>query len=163
MVSVRRLVRWLPALYTLMLVALFLIAVGPRSRHTEVAIEPPGMVRPKLTAQDAKNALVEMFKEFAARGPSRCREVWGSPEPDRQLAAVPIRSNSDGTTQIGIFTVRLGEQNYFFWGGPNLYEGSFRWEQTGWWASDYRVTAHGCLIGRVCRKGAMPRPNPGES
>ena len=82
MVSVRRLAPPLAALYTCMLVALFLVAIGRRSRNAEVAIEPTGMGRPKLTAQDAKIALVEMFRRYAVRDPKRCRDVWGSPEPE---------------------------------------------------------------------------------
>ena len=135
-----------------MLFGLFVVAIGRRSRNAELAIEPTRMGRPELRAQDAKTALIEMFRRMAVRDPKRCREVWGSPEPDRQLATVPIRSNTDGTGQIGIFSVRLDKQNYFFWGGLDLYEGSFQWEQTGWRASDYRVTAHGCIPGRGSRR-----------
>ena len=152
MVSMRRLVPRLAALFTCMLLPLVLMAVVSRSRNTEVAIEPTGMVCPKLTAQDAKIALVAMFRRYAVRDPKRCRDVWGSPEPDRQLATVPIRTNSDGTSQIGIFTARLNDQNYFFWGGSDLYEGSFKWEQAGWRASDYRMTAKGCFPGRSRRR-----------
>jgi hypothetical protein len=152
MVSMRRLIPRLAALFTSMLVALVLIAVVSRSRNTEVAIEPAAMVRPNVTAQDAKCALVEMFRRYAVRGPKRCRDVWGSPEPDRQLATVPIRTNSDGTSQIGIFTARLNDKNYFFWGGSDLYEGSFKWEQAGWRASNYRMTAKGCFPGGSRRK-----------
>jgi hypothetical protein len=143
MVSMRRLIPRLAALFTCMLLSLVLTAVVSRPRNTEVAIEPTGMAFPKLTAQDAKIALVEMFRRYAIRDPQRCRDVWGSPEPDRQLAASPIRTNSDGTSQIGIFTARLDNQNYYFWGGLDLYEGSFQWEQAGWRASDYRMTATG--------------------
>jgi hypothetical protein len=63
-----------------------------------------------------------------------------------------ILTNSDGTCQVGIFTVRLDKQNYFFWGGLDLYEGSFEWEKGAWRAMDRRMTAHGCLIGRGSRK-----------
>jgi hypothetical protein len=152
MVSVRRLAGPLAALYTCMLLALFLVAIGRRSRNAEVAIEPTGMGRPELTAQDAKTALVEMLRRLAVRDPRRCREVWGSTAPDRQLASVPILTNLDGTGQIGIFTVRRDEQNYYFWGGLDRYEGSFEWEKGAWRASDYRMTAHGCIIGRGSRK-----------
>jgi hypothetical protein len=152
MVSIRRLLPALTALYACILFALFVVAIGRQSRIAEVAIEPTGTGRPKLTAQDAKTALVEMLRREAVRDPQRCREVWGSTQPHRQLAAVPILTNSDGTGQIGIFTVRLDKQNYYFWGGLDLFEGSFEWEQGGWRASDRRMTAHGCNVGRGGRK-----------
>ena len=104
MVSTRRLIPRLAALFTCMLLSLVLTAVVSRYRNTEVATELTGMVCPELTAQDAKIALVEMFRRYAIRDSKRCRNVWGSPEPDRQLATLPIRTNSDGTSQIGIFT-----------------------------------------------------------
>ena len=152
MISVRRLGPPLAALYACMLLALFLVAISRRSRNAEVAIAPVTTSRPKLTAQDARIALVEMFRRYAVRDRKRCRDVWGSPEPDRQLASLPIRTNSDGTSQIGIFTARLNDENYFIWGGSNLYEGAFKWEQAGWRASDYRMTAEGCFPGRGGRK-----------
>jgi hypothetical protein len=156
MASVRHLGPPLAAVYTCVLIALFLVAIGRQSRNAEVAIAPVTTSRPKLTAQDAKIALVEMFRRYAVRDPKRCRDVWGSPEPHRQLATLPIRTNSDGTSQIGIFTARLDDQNYFFWGGSNLYEGAFKWEQAGWRASDYQMTALGCIPGRGNRKWSIP-------
>ncbi len=77
MVSVRRLVPPPATLRTCMLLALALVAIGCRSRNAAVAIEPTGMGRPELTAQDAKIALVEKFRRYAVRDPKRCREVWG--------------------------------------------------------------------------------------
>jgi hypothetical protein len=93
-----------------------------------------------------------MLRREAVRDPSRCREVWGSTEVNHQLATKPIEMNSSGTIQIWFFTVRLDKQNYFFWEGPNLLEGSFKWEQGGWRASECRLTAHGDNFGRGGRK-----------
>jgi len=58
MVSVRRLVPPLATFRTCILLALALVAIGCRSRNAEVAIEPTGIGRPKLTAEDAKIASV---------------------------------------------------------------------------------------------------------
>jgi hypothetical protein len=140
------------ALRTRILLAPVLVAIACQARNVDVAIGPTATDRPELTAQDAKIALVEMFRRYAVRDPKRCRDVWGSPEPDRQLARVLIQTNSNRTSQIGIFSVRLDKQDYFFWGGSDLYEGSFRWEQAGWRASEYRMTGHGCLMGRESGK-----------
>jgi hypothetical protein len=111
--------------------------------HPQLTPEDTKTGRPQLTPEDAKIGLVEMLRREAARDPKRCREVWGSTEPDQQLAAVATRTDKDGTCQVGIFTVRLNKQNYFWWEGPNLLEGSFDWVRGQWRASDYRLTAHG--------------------
>ena|SRR5579864_7213286 len=116
-------------------------------RDPDVVIDPT-TGRPKLTAQDAKIALVEMLRREAVRDPKRCLEVWGSTEPDQQLATVRIRTNCDG----GMFTVQLDEQNYSLWRGLSLFEGSFGWEQGGWRALDYQFIARGCIIGQDARK-----------
>jgi hypothetical protein len=114
--------------------------------------EAVAMLGRGLTAEDAKIALVDMLRREAVRDASLCRAVWGSTVPDQQLAAVTIGRNSDGTSQIGIFTVRLDEQNYFFWLGLGRFDGSFEWEHGGWRASDYGMTAQGCIIGQGSRK-----------
>jgi len=106
MASVGSLVSPLAALHTCILLASILAAIGCRARNAEVAIAPTAPDRPKLTAQDAKIALVEMLRREAGRDPERCRQVWGSIAPDRQLATVPIVTNSNGTRQVGIFTKR---------------------------------------------------------
>ncbi|MGO9917083.1 MAG: hypothetical protein ACLQIB_20590 [Isosphaeraceae bacterium] len=157
-VSFRRRFPRLATLRTCMLFALVLVAIGCRSRNAQVAVEPRGMGRRKLTDQDAKIALVEMLRREAVRDPKRCQEVWGSTEPNRQLATVTTSTNIDGTGQVGIFTVRLDKENYYFWGGLDRFEGSFEWEHGGWRASDRRMTAHGCIIGRGGRNSrALPK------
>ena len=151
MIFIRSLAPSRATLRTRIRLALVLIAIGCQARNADVAIAPTTIDRLKLTAPDAKIALVEMLRREADCDPERCRQVWGSTEPDLQLATVSILTNSDGTRQVGIFTVRLDEQNYYFWGGLDRYEGSFKWEEGAWRASDRRVTAQGCIIGRGSR------------
>jgi len=80
MVSIRRLTPLLATLRTCMLLPPVAVAIGWLYRNVEVVSEPAPIARPKLTAQDAKVALVEMLRREAVRDPERCREVWGSTE-----------------------------------------------------------------------------------
>ncbi len=109
---------------------------------------------PQLTEEDAKAALVGMLREEANRDVKRCREVWGSEEPDRLVAAVPIMKNSQGDPRIGAFDVNLGKSIYRFWagGGTLWYEGSFIWKDGLWQATEPRLIGKGCIIGQGRRR-----------
>ncbi len=130
------------------LIALVLIAIG-----CEVAIDPSGTSRPRLTAQDAKTALVGMLRREADRDPSRCREIWGSTEMDQQLAAKPIEMNC----QLALSRSGSSPSG---WMSRTISSGRVRtfskvrssWKQDRWRASDYRLTAHGDNFGRGGRK-----------
>jgi hypothetical protein len=147
MVSIREMMPPFWAIRACLPLALTAAAIGWIYRHAEEVREPPEAVGPRLSGGKAKAALVEMLRRQAVRDPETCRMAWGSTEPDRELATATIRLNSNGTSQIGIFTARLGEEKYFFWAGPNQYGGTFEWDQGRWKASDYELWAHGCIIG----------------
>ncbi len=82
-----------------MLLPLVLMAVVSRSRNTEVAIEPTGMVCPESRPRTPN--VGSDVQAVAVRDPKRCR-MSGAPRTDRHWRRYLFTNST--ASQIGIFT-----------------------------------------------------------